>query len=98
MSAPPTPIQPFVITTSSTVTSFTVACRSLTLFNSATFTVDSFDINNNLISRQIQSITPEQYLQWNNNDEFIVNLMATNLGYVITNPQPSATQEVVPGP
>jgi hypothetical protein len=95
MSASPTSIQPFVITTTQTVTSFTVSCRSLNLFVNATFTVDSFDVNNNLISRQVIPITNQQYLEWNNNDEYIINLMATILGYTLTNPTPaSATQKV----
>ena len=40
-------------------------------------------------------ITNQQYLEWNNNDEYIINLMATILGYTLTNPTPaSATQKV----
>ena len=95
MSGSPTSIQPFIITTTQTVTSFTVSCRTLNLFVNATFTVDSFDVNNNLISRQVIPITNKQYLEWNNNDEYIINLMATILGYTLTNPTPaSATQKV----
>ena len=78
-----TPVQPFTITTTTIVTSYTVSCRSLTLFTNATFTVDSFDINNNLLSRQVIPITNDQYLEWNNNDEFITTLMAQILGYTI---------------
>ena len=91
----PTPVEPYIITTTQTVTSFTVSCRTLNLFVNATFTVDSFDVNNNLISRQVIPITNQQYLEWNNNDEYIINLMATILGYTLTNPTPSsATQQV----
>lgn len=78
-----TPIDPFVVTTTNVVTSFTVSCRSLVLFTNATFTVDSFGRENNLISRQVIPITNEQYLEWNNNDEYIINLMAQKLGYTI---------------
>ena len=78
-----TPIEPFTIVTTNIVRSFTVSCRSLTLFTSATFTVDSFDEKNNLISRQVVPIDQQQYLEWNNNDEFIIDLMATILGYTI---------------
>ena len=92
----PTPIAPFIVTTTSTLTSFTVSCRSLVLFTSATFTVDSFDINNILVSRQIQSITTDQYTGWNNNDSYIIDLMATILGYTLATPSiPSATQNVI---
>ena len=78
-----TPIDPFIITTTNVVTSFTVSCRSLVLFTNATFTVDSFDKDNNLLSRQVVPITTEQYLEWNNNDEFIIDLIAQILGYTI---------------
>jgi len=90
-----TSIQPFVIQTTQTITSFSVACRTLNLFENATFTVDSFDINNSLISRQVIPITNEQYLEWNNNDTYIIDLMAATLGYTLVTPTlPSATQEV----
>jgi len=91
-----TPIQPFVIQTTQTVASFNVSCRSLNLFTDAVFTVDSFDSNNNLISRQIVTITNEQYLEWNNNDSFIIDLMATLLGYTLVTPVVSATNNTVP--
>jgi hypothetical protein len=96
MSNTPTPVQPFIITTTQTITSFTVSCRTLVLFTNATFTVDSFDINNSLISRQVIPITNEQYLEWNNNDEFIVNLMATTLGYTLASPPSSGNNNIVP--
>jgi len=90
-----TPIQPFTTTVTQTVTSFSVSCRTLVLFTSATFNVDSFDINKNLVNRQLVPITPEQYQEWNNNDDYIINLMATILGYTIVTPIPgSATQQI----
>jgi hypothetical protein len=109
MSGTSTPIQPYPIITTNIVTSFTVSCRSLTLFTNATFTVDSFDKNNNLVSRQVIPITTDQYLEWNNNDEFIIQLMATILGYtiepgsatgatvqIIQEPTPEPTPEPIP--
>lgn len=93
MSSPTNSVEPYTQTTTQVITSFTVSCRSLDLFNNATFTVDSFDINNNLVSRQVVPITNQQYLDWQNNDEYIVNLMATILGYTLvpppTPPEPS---------
>jgi len=90
-----TPIDPFIITTTNIVRSFTVSCRSLVLFTNATFTVDSFDKDNNLLSRQVIPITNEQYLEWNNNDEYIIILMADTLGYTLITPiPPSATQNI----
>jgi hypothetical protein len=79
----PTSIEPYTQITTNIIRSFTVTCRSLTLFTNATFTVDSFDENKNLISRQVIPIDQQQYLEWNNNDEYIVDLMASILGYTI---------------
>ncbi len=77
-------IQPFVQTTTTTVTSFSVSCQELNMFDSAKFRVDSFDENGNIVDRRIVPITQEQYLAWNNDDSYIVNLMASTLGYTLT--------------
>jgi hypothetical protein len=91
-----TPIAPFTTTVTQVITSFTVSCRTLNLFNNASFIVDSLDEKNNLVSRQIVQITPEQYNSWNNNDDYIINLIATILGYTIVTPNPgSATQQLI---
>ena len=81
-----TPVEPFVVTTTKTVVSFSIACRTLNLFNNASFIVDSFDKNGNVVSRQIVSINEEQYSQWKNDDNYIVNLIAEILGYNLVNP------------
>jgi len=74
-------IVPDVITTSVTTTNFTVECQKLQLFQGATFIVKSFDSVGSLINVKIISISQEEYLNWNNNDDYIINLMATKLGY-----------------
>ena len=78
-----TNIKPCTQTTSVTVYSFTVACMSLNLFKGATFTVDTFDINNKLITRQLLTMDQPTYLEWNNNDSFVSSWAATPLGFVI---------------
>jgi hypothetical protein len=92
----PTQIEPYTQITTKVIHSFTVACRSLTLFSSATFTVDSFDDSGNLISRQVVPIDQQQYLEWNNNDEFIIQLMASILGYTIV--QQDGASATIDGP
>ena len=77
------PIEPYTNTTVTVTNSFNVSCRSLNLFENASFTVDTFDAENKLINRQVVPITNQQYLEWNNNDEYIVQLMATILGFTI---------------
>ena len=91
------PIEPYTNVTTTITTSFSVSCRSLNLFENASFTVDTFDITGKLLNRQVIPITNEQYLEWNNNDEYIVNLMAQILGFtIVTSDGTQATVE--PGP
>ena len=71
--------------TTTLVTSFTVKCRDLILFENASFTVDTFDLNSNLIERQILTMTNEQYLEWNNNDNYVIQWVATTLGFTLEN-------------
>ena len=82
----PTPIEPFTQTTTTVVTSFTVACRSVVLFTSASFTVDTFDASNNLLQRQVLNMDTEEYMQWQNNDEFVIIWVAETLGFTIITP------------
>ena len=76
-----TPIQPFSTTTTTIATSFSVSCRSLVLFSGATFTVDLFDSNGGLISRQVMPMSSDEYLLWKNDDSYIINLFAVKLGF-----------------
>ena len=81
-------IQPFVITTSRTVVSFTVICHNINLFNDATFKVDSLDADGNIVNRQYLTMTQEQYLAWNNDDSYVINFVATTLGYIKVESEP----------
>jgi hypothetical protein len=76
-------IQPFVFTTSRTITSFSVFCQDVSLFTSATFRVDSYDENKNIVDRQYLTMSNEQYLAWNNDDSYVINFVATTIGYTI---------------
>ena len=74
-------IEPFTKITTQVITSFTVSCRTLNLFENAVFVVESFDKNKVLVVRDLVTLTNEEYTQWNNNDEFIINIVAKQLGY-----------------
>ena len=80
MSTITTPIEPEDIITKRTAVSFTISCQNLTLFTSASFMVSLQDQNGGIINTQLITLTQEQYLAWNNNDEYIVNLIASILG------------------
>jgi hypothetical protein len=76
-------IAPFSSTVTTVATSFTVTCRTLNLFENAIFQVDTFDAEGKFLNREIVPITNEQYIAWNNNDSYIVQLMATILGFTL---------------
>jgi hypothetical protein len=76
-------IQPSVFTTSRTIVSFSVVCDNIKLFDNATFRVDSFDADNNVVNRQYLTMTNAQYLAWQNDDSYVINYVATTLGYTI---------------
>ena len=77
-------IQPSVFTTSRTIVSFTVVCDNVKLFQDATFRVDSLDAEGNVVNRQYLTMSNEQYLAWNNDDSYVINFVATTLGYTIS--------------
>ena len=81
-----TPIVPSEKTTSVSLTGIRVSVRSVDLFNNATFMVDVIDSTGNLNSRQVVGISTEEYLLWKNDDYYILNLMATKLGFVLETP------------
>jgi hypothetical protein len=75
-----TPIEPDQVVTTRTATSFTVTCQSLTLFTSASFLIYLLDADGGIISTSFLNLTTDQYLQWNNNDDYIIGLAAAQLG------------------
>jgi hypothetical protein len=87
MADPTTPIVPSEKTTSVSLTGIKVTVRSVDLFHNATFMVDIMDSTGNLNSRQVVGISTEEYYQWKNDDYYILNLMATKLGFVLETPR-----------
>jgi len=95
MSAGQNPILPFEQVTRTIIVSFNVSCRNVNLFENASFTVDSFDISLNLISRQVLTMTTEQYLDWNNNDAYVIQWVADTLGYTLVDPPVSSANNMI---
>ena len=70
-------------TQSVTIASFTVTCRAVNLYKDASFMVDTFDNASKLISRQVLTMTTEQYLLWNSDDSYVNKFVAESLGFTI---------------
>ena len=69
--------------TTVTVASIRVGCQNINLFTDATFLVDLYDANGVRVDRRVVPITHEEYLAWNSDDQFILNLVASKLGLTI---------------
>ena len=80
-------IQPYIQQTTTTITSFNVSCRTIELFNNASFTIDTMDANGNLIGRQVLTMDNENYLLWNNDDSFVITWAAQQLGFTLVIPE-----------
>jgi hypothetical protein len=79
-----TSIQPFDKTITKTVVSFTLNITSMIFNTSATFRVYLYDANNKIVETTNVIVEGEEYLNWNNDDNYIIQLVAIKLGFVIS--------------
>jgi len=91
-------IEPNSVVTTRVATSFRVNCQSLILFKTASFLIYLLDANGGTISTSFLNLTQEQYLQWNNDDDYIIGLVCAQLGVTQALPEvtPEITSEVTP--
>ena len=78
------------------ITGFVTRLLRLNLFVNAEFVVDSCDETGTIVKTDHFALTPEEYQQWNSDDNFIVNLVAERLGYIIKPPEPVVEPVVEP--
>jgi hypothetical protein len=76
-------IVPVDKTTTKTVVRFAMDIIELILNTSATFRVISYDIDGVSIETQFVVLEGTAYSNWGNNDEYVVQYVANQLGYVI---------------
>ena len=77
-----------IVTT--TVTSFKVRVRSLTLFSNVDLSVDLFDASNKLIGVKMVKLSGKDYTDWGSDDTYINTYVATSLGFSIAPDAPPA--------
>jgi hypothetical protein len=63
------------------ITHLSIICMNLNLYQSAKFMVDIFTDSGYPIERQYIELTKEEYLEWNNDDQYIINLVCARLGF-----------------
>lgn len=84
MNSITTQIVPKDITTTKTISSFYVNVQSVELFKNVTLNVRTFDNNNNIIDVKYITLEGQDYLNWNNNDQYIIDKVAEILGFTLT--------------
>ncbi len=77
----PIEIVPAQITQVKNVSSFRVTVTSLELFKSVTLNVQFFDEKNAIVDIKTLQISGTDYTNWNNDDNYIINYVATKYGF-----------------
>jgi hypothetical protein len=91
----PVPVEPSVITEVKTITSFKVSIQDLVLFYSVTLRCELLNAVGNLIDLRYIVLSGDDYTNWGNNDDYIVNTCAAKLGLVVKPAEP-APEEPAP--
>ena len=75
------------------MTSFRVDGLLMNLFVGVNITVSIFDNTDKLIDTRSVYLSGEDYSNWNNDDQYIVNKVAEKLGFTILTPTPDPTPD-----
>lgn len=75
----PISVQASTITTVRTISSFSIRVQQLDLFKSVSLVVMLFDTDGNIVETKFLTLEGEDYLGWNNDDQYIVNYVANKL-------------------
>jgi hypothetical protein len=74
-------ILPFDLVKTNTIVKIVIWTNSLTLGVSASFRIDSIDNNGTLVKVDNVDISGEEYNGWGSDDNYIVALICSKLGY-----------------
>jgi hypothetical protein len=77
-------IQATTITETMNVVSFKVHVVGLDLFNSVTVAVTLHDENRNCVGNRTFVISGDEYMSWNSDDQYLINLVAQKLGFTLS--------------
>jgi hypothetical protein len=76
-------IVPSQQTNTFTVTNFRMTVTRVVLFTSVSVNVQLLDASGNLVGVRNLDFSGDQYQQWTNNDQTLVNMVAETLGFTI---------------
>ena len=77
------PIQPAEEITTKIITSFTVNVMRLELFQSVTVNVMLYGENGGFLEVKTITLSGQDYLDWNNNDQYLIDKVAEKLGFTL---------------
>ncbi len=78
------PIQATTVTETKSVASFKVHVVNVVLFTSVTVAVTLYDENGNGVGARTYVIAGDEYLAWNNDDQYLIDLVAQKLGFTLS--------------
>jgi hypothetical protein len=78
-------IEPVDKTITQTIVRFSLDIIELILNTSATFRVLCYDANNKLIDSKFVSLEGTDYSNWGNDDQYIVQFVSSQLGFILVN-------------
>jgi hypothetical protein len=84
LQAPGVSINATTITEVKTVKYFKVYVVGLDLFNSVTLSVSLYDENSSTVGNRTFMIEGAEYLSWNNDDQYLIDLVAQKLGFTLS--------------
>lgn len=88
-------IQPYNIITTKTVTSFVIDRIELTLFKKALITIVIYDSAKIPVDVRSIELSGSDYEQWNNDDNYVVQYVCNQLGFLLPGAEPIPTVEPV---
>lgn len=81
MNLPFKQVEPSVY--SQTIQYFLIRNTVVVPFTSCSVSVDTFDVDKNFIYNRILTMTTQQYLEWQNNDDYLLNFVCSSLGLTL---------------
>ena len=86
-------IDPSTITDVKTITSFRVSINGLELFSSVSLRVELLGQEGGLLDIRYVVLTGDDYLNWKNDDNYIITTVAQKLGFVLAPTAPTASSD-----
>jgi len=77
------PIQPYDQVTVKVIYGFDVEVNGVVLNTSARLSVRLYDKNNTIVNVQTMELIGEDYTNWGNDDNYVINYVVQKLGFVI---------------